>query len=188
MVFVISTIFFYSFCVSTVLVYGAGLGQLFPGSGKNTVLLVQWGKLLAVSMGASLFMWPLVQLFLTPFGMGELYPFLCVFVVIGLEKLFDAVMGMFSKPVPFQSIIILPCVIFTLNESIVFADVFVISVGCCVSFVIISLFLMAFKKRLEFKDSVRDMRNGPLLLISIGFLLLAFFAWNVSWWNHGAAG
>jgi Na+-translocating ferredoxin:NAD+ oxidoreductase RnfA subunit len=182
---IISTIFFYTFSVSSVLVYGAGLGQFFSGSGKKDALLIHWAKLLVVSMGASLLLWPLTQMFLAPYGMEELYPFFCVFIVIGVEKAVEALFGLFRESSSSWTVVTVPCVIFTVNESITFGDVISISAGSCISFFITSLFLMAIKKRLEFKDSAQDMRNGPLLLISIGFLALIFFAWNVSWWQYG---
>ncbi len=179
---------FYSLCSSSVLVYGIGVRQAFLNSGGSVRILSVGVKVTVTTVLSVCLLYPVSTFLMIPHGMADMLPFFCICAVVCVSKITDSLAG-FIKNFPAGEIIFsLGSVLLAMTEGVSFAENLLVAFSCCVSFLGLSFFLYAVRKRLEYTSAFSDFRGSPLILISMGLLVLVLYAWNISWWNYGRIG
>ena len=72
-------------------------------------------------------------------------------------------------------------VVFALYQAFTYIEMIAILVSALASMLIWSLVLCAVKRRVEESNVSAQWKNAPLLLISMGMIALALYAWETAW-------
>jgi len=72
-------------------------------------------------------------------------------------------------------------VIFALYQAFTYIEMIAILVSALVSMLLWSFVLCAVKRRIEESNVSAQWKNAPLLLISMGLIALALYAWDIAW-------
>lgn len=182
----ISSILYYVFYSSVVLFYGIGLnrsavicmdlkGQIEKAI--KSVLVVTSSAVLSYLVCVSL---------LVPFGLSELFPFVCALIFISISVFCESIVRITSRKSTAEFSISLLSILLSVNESSSVARVAVISLCCVLAFYLFVPILHAIFRRVESGEPCKDFSNHALVFLSIAVIMLALFAWNVSWLNTGA--
>ena len=70
---------------------------------------------------------------------------------------------------------------FTLYEACTYTELIAILASALVSMLVWSFVLCAVKRRVEESNVSTQWKNAPLLLISMGMVALALYAWDIAW-------
>lgn len=177
-----SLIFFYIFPASIIFLHGIGLERLSMNARSTRVILpfiLQDGVLIIVSALISRL---LEYSILAPLGIITLTPvvalitvYLCDLVLHRL--LFRRTETRLIRERLFSGGI----VIFALYQAFTYTELLTILVSALVSMLVWSFILCAVKRRVEESNVSTQWKNAPLLLISMGMIALALYAWDIAW-------
>ncbi|CEM62251.1 hypothetical protein DWQ65_09050 [Treponema phagedenis] len=174
--------FLFVFSVSIIFLWGVGTERLYiqAGSSKGILLGVirpLIASCLSLILCSGLIFWVLIPLklnFTIPIFIG-LITYLCIFLLdLGLHNFIQ-------QRVPEEKLFIYGTVFLCLYtaENLLHAVYLCIAVN--VSLLVCSVILHAIKERIYQGYASKDWKTAPLLLISMGFIAMAFYATDVLW-------
>ncbi len=178
-----NTIFYYICTSSIILIYGVGLNRLLTL--KNTVnsIALSCVKALCTSSVTVLITTLLVNSLLAEAQLTELYPFIAIiiFIVIGtLVEIFVSI-GVSQSLTEFA----LPMltVLVAVSEGLSPTHSIIICFSCIAAFYIFLIFIASIRRRIMLCVPDGGIKEYTLMLISLGIVVIASCAWNVSWLN-----
>ena len=167
--FIVSLIFFYIFPASLIFLHGIGLERLSMNARSTRVIIPFILRLLEYYI-------------LIPIGIAAITPVAALIVIylcdLVLQRtLFRQVETRLIRERLFSGGI----VIFALYQAFTYIEMIAILVSALVSMLLWSFVLCAVKRRIEESNVSAQWKNAPLLLISMGLIALALYAWDIAW-------
>ncbi|MGL4986641.1 MAG: hypothetical protein ACRC5H_05815 [Treponemataceae bacterium] len=181
---ILNPFFYYIFCSSALLIYGIGIKQGIDFS-KNMSLSFWFYclKIFVTSLITISLLWVISTNLLAPFGFADLVPIFIFFVVLFISKMIDiATTLLFSQSYPetFTSLLI---TFFALSESTTLPEGFLLIGAACFSLALFVPLLYTIIQKINKAKTPYYLKTSTLILISIAFILIAMYAWNLSWLN-----
>ena len=180
--FIVSLIFFYIFPASLIFLHGIGLERLSMNARSTRVIIpfiLRDGALMIISASICRL---LEYYILIPIGIAAITPVAALIVIylcdLVLQRtLFRQAETRLIRERLFSGGI----VIFALYQACTYIEMIAILVSALVSMLLWSFVLCAVKRRIEESNVSAQWKNAPLLLISMGLIALALYAWDIAW-------
>lgn len=179
---IFQTILFYLVSSSVLLIYGIGLEKTFIDSRPNKTfkydILILFLEIIITVLILRI---PLASV-LVPKGLRFLVPFtviLCCALVDGLTSLIFSSVRTHGSGERFYYFGV---VFLSLSESSNLLEALIIATISVLSLVLCTLILRAIRSRISHSNVRADLRDAPLVLISMGLLFLVLHVTDVSWW------
>lgn len=177
-------IVFYTLSSSLIFLHGIGLERLLITARSLNVRSMRIVMLFTLKDGAlmlcaSSISWLLDCYVFAPLGITAITPFFALITVYlcdaGLQRLlFKEMRRWLSRERLFSGGV----VIFALYQSFTYIELLTIVVSALISMLLWTFALFAIKLRIEQSTCPTRWKNTPLLLISMGIIALALYAWN----------
>ena len=180
--FLVSLIFFYTFPASLVFLHGIGLERLSMNARSTRVIIpfiLRDGAVILISASIT---WLLEFYILLPIGIVVVTPlFALLFVYLCDLVLQRTLFQQTEVPLIRERLFCGGIVVFALYQAFTYIEMIAILVSALASMMIWSLVLCAVKRRVEESNVSAQWKNAPLLLISMGMITLALYAWEIAW-------
>lgn len=180
--FIMSMIFFYTLPASMLFIHGLGLERLSMNVRSSRVILPFLRNAALVMISAASVSWLLGIYLFSPLGLSFLIPFFSLLIVYGCEYGITRIMPESDRSesgLTGERVFAGGTVIFALYHAFHYIDLAVIIVCSIVSLCIWSFVLSAIKRRIDESSMSAQWKNAPLLLISMGIIALALYAWDM---------
>lgn len=174
-------IFFYTVPASLIFLYGIGLERLSMNARSNRVVfpfILKTGVLMLAS--ASITRLVLVYI-LAPAGLNFLMPIVSLVIVYLCDTVLYRIFPQEKQHRIRERLFACGTVIFALFHAFTYIELLVIILSAAFGMVIWSLVLSAVKCRVDESQVSTQWKNAPLLLISMGMIALALYAWDSAW-------
>lgn len=183
--FIASLIFFYTLPASLIFLHGIGLERLSMNARSTRVIIpfiLKDGVLMIVSASIS----RLLEFYiLTPLGIVELIPVVALITVYLCERILHRILfGHTEHRLIREHLFSGGTVLFALYQAFTYIELITILVSALISMLLWSFILCAVKRRVEESNVSTQWKNAPLLLISMGMIALALYAWDIAWLMH----
>lgn len=180
-----STLFFYIFSASVILVYGVGIKDLIQASEKPKDFLLYFLKTFFTVIFSVILTWLLTKYVFSKNNLTDLFPFFLVFICISFCILFSFLINLiFKKDIKEFSLSFLISFI-SVNEGFSLVNAIFIAIASSLSFYLLIPVLYSIKKRINSSTANSHLKSTALVLLSIALLLMILFAFNISWFNFG---
>ena len=180
--FIASLIFFYTLPASLIFLYGIGLERLSMNARSPHVIIpfiLRDGALMLVSASIS----RLLEFYiLAPLGIVMITPIIALITVYVCDRFLHRMLfGRTGNRLIRERLFTGGTVIFALYHAFTYIDLIAILVSALMSMLLWSFILCAVKRRVEESSVSTQWKNAPLLLISMGMIALALYAWDIAW-------
>ena len=180
--FIASLIFFYTFPASLVFLHGIGLERLSMNA-RSTCAVIPFilrdGAVMLISASLS---WLLEFSILLPLDIVSITPIAALIIVYLCDLAVHRIFFKHSESRLIRERLFSGgTVIFALYQAFTYIELIAILVSALVSMLVWSFMLCAVKRRVEESNVSSQWKNAPLLLISMGLIALALYAWDVAW-------
>ena len=177
----LSLMFFYTIAASIIFTYGIGLERVCI----NIRLRLSWtqiiGQNLALMFCAATCSW-ILQLYIARFiRVFFLMPILIGLVVYTCEYMLQRFVFKNKYKKREERLFTCGTIYFALYYALSYVELLVIIISACINMIIWTYFLHSISLRIDDSAVQRQWRNTPLLLISMGIITLALYAWDSSW-------
>lgn len=179
---ILSFFFFYTFSASIIFLHGIGLERLSMNARSAHViipLILKSGLLIMVAASIS---WLFSVYLLSPIGLSILTPLVALIITylgeIGVNRLFS---GKTEIRLIQERVFSGGTVLFALYHAFSYGELLIIVITSLLSICIWSFILCAVKRRIDESTVSAHWKNAPLLLISMGCIALALYAWDAVW-------
>ena len=180
--FIASLIFFYTLPASLIFLQGIGLERLSMNARSTRAVIpfiLRGGSLMVASASISRL---LEYYILEPLGIISLTPVIALITVylcdLALHRIFFRRM---ESQLIRERLFSGGIVIFALYQAFTYIELIAILLSALTSMLVWSFILCAVKRRVEESNVSAQWKNGPLLLISMGLIALALYAWDIAW-------
>ncbi|MCR5606130.1 MAG: hypothetical protein K6F69_04860 [Treponema sp.] len=181
----INNMLYYILYTSAVLFYGIGLNRAAVLCQNMKGHVLKAVKSLITVTSSSVLTYLLCDVLLVPYGLSEVYPFVAALIFISISVFCESLIRITARVSAAEFSISLLSILLSVNEGCNLLNVTEISVCCILAFYIFVPLLHAIQHRIESGRPSSDFKNSSLLFFSIAIIILALFAWNVSWLNPG---
>lgn len=181
----LSTILYYVFYCSIVLVYGIGIERAITLSKKQHDIMIKALKMMICVSSTSALSYMVVYWLLVPVDLAELYPFVVILFFLVISVFVEAIIRITAKISAVESGITLMFIFISLTESNSFGECVFISVLCVAAFFLIIPFAIAITRRNNLNGRKQEYEKNGFLLITIVIVMLILLSWNVTWLNKG---
>ncbi|MGP1431992.1 MAG: hypothetical protein ACTTI6_05880 [Treponema sp.] len=182
--FIVSLIFFYSFPASMLFIHGLGLERLSMNVRSSRVILPFLLKAALVMLCAASISWVLSLYFFPLLRLSFLMPVCSLLIAYGCEQGISLIMpdhAVNETGLMGERIFIGGTVLFALYHAFNYAELVVIVLCSVLTLGVWSFVLYAIKRRVDESSMSAQWKNAPLLLISLGVVALALYAWDMVW-------
>ena len=180
--FILSLIFFYTFPASLIFLYGIGLERLSMNARSHRVIIPFILKSGALMLIAAPLSYSFGFYILTPIGLAALTPLLSLIIIYACELVFIRVFpGRYENRLIRERLFAAGTVIFALYQACSYLELIVILLIALAGMLLWSFVLCAVKRRVDESHVSAQWKNAPLLLISMGIIALALYAWDIAW-------
>ncbi len=168
-------VLFYCFVSSIIFTYGIGLERLFIYSKnpKNVFILVL--KNIAVLIIAVSILWFFNLFVLLPLGISFFLPILGLMLLLGLNYVYDILLPKYKVSYKEEIIFEYAPLFLIFFTAVSFIEALAIIIAAQISIVVFTFILSAIKEKIDDGNASREWKEAPLILISMGFLLSAFY-------------
>lgn len=181
----INAILYYLFLSSSVLICGIGLKRIIISTNQTENQLLSYFKTLITVTLSGFLSWLIIRYLLIPSGMVELYPFICLFIVLTISVFCETLIRLTAHTSTAEISLSFLCVLFSVNESTSMLQSVINSSICLTSCYLFIPLLLVIRKRISYADPQKSFSHGSLVFFSLSIILLAFLALNVSWLTPG---
>lgn len=181
----ISTMLYYIFFSSVVLVYGIGVERSITLSKKSHDIMLKALKMMICVSSTSSLSYLITNGILVPSDLAELYPFVVVLFFLAISVFVEAIIRITSRISAVESGIALMFTFVGLSESTSFGECVFISVTCVAAFFLMIPFVIAITKRNDLNGYKLEYEKNSFVLVSIAVVMFVLLSWNVSWLNKG---
>lgn len=172
-------IFFYTFSASVIFLHGIGLERLSMNARSAHVImpfLLKSGILITAAASIS---WLLGVYLLAPFGLSALTPLTALIITYLGETCVHQIFSNKTESRSIQEQVFTGgTVLFALYHAFSYGELLIIVISSLLSICLWSFILCAVKRRVDDSSVSAHWKKAPLLLISMGFIALALYAWD----------
>lgn len=182
--FIALMVFFYTFPSSMLFIYGLGLERLSMNVRSSRVILPFLLKAVLVTASAASISWLLSTYLIPLLRLSFLMPVLSLLIVYGCEQGLSLIMPAHTGSetgLVGERIFTGGTVIFALYHAFNYIELAIIILCSVLSLGLWSFILYAIKQRVDESSMSAQWKNAPLLLISLGIVALALYAWDMVW-------
>lgn len=179
----ISTILFYLFSTSAVLVYGIGVNRLLSMDDKFSSVIISFIKAAVVGIATSSLSFIFIRLFLIPLELAELFPFITVIVFILASFLVEIFVSIGVKNSASEFAVPLLSILLGLNEGTSILEVMIITVFSIAIFYILYAVIFCLRGRISVHTPDAGLKNYSIIFLSLAVIIVALYGWNASWLN-----
>lgn len=181
----LSTLLYYVFFASAILIYGIGLNKTvkFNFFTKEKRQLNYFIKIIFTIFISSILSYIVIDNLLSPLKLTELYPltsfFIFVFVSLILEAILRAATGRNTTEFIFTFLIVL----LSVSESSSLLNTIIIDIGCLLSIAILIPIFFSFKK-MNLSNEDDDKIYLPRIFLFIAILVVLISVFDITWLNQ----
>jgi len=180
--FIASLIFFYTFPASLIFLHGIGLERLSMNARSTRVVIpfiLKDGVLMLISASIS----KLLEFYiLAPLGIVGITPIAALITVYLCDLVLHRTLFRQTETRLIRERLFCGgTVVFALYQAFTYIEMLAILISAVVSMLVWSFVLCAVKRRVEESNVSTQWKNAPLLLISMGLIALALYAWDIAW-------
>ena len=178
----VTTLLFYTFSCSLVLVYGIGLEKAFFESRPHSRFSARLPGLFIDAIPSVAALWYPVTRILLPYGFFYLVP-MAVILVCGIVHLIVAILlPPVRKSHSGERLFFFGMVYLALSEPVSLPDALLIVCAGIISFTLMTGILFTIRERIAAANVHPDWKGAPLILLSMGLLFIVLYSADVSWW------
>lgn len=178
----ITTLLFYTFSCSLILVYGIGLEKAFFESRTNSRFPVRIPGLFIDAILSVAALWYPVTRILLPYGFFYLVP-ITVILTCGIVHLIVTVILPPVRQIHSgERLFFFGMVFLAISEPVSLPDALLIVCAGIISFGLMTVLLFAIRERIAAANVHPDWKGAPLILLSMGLLFIVLYSADVSWW------
>ncbi len=168
-------VLFYCFVISIIFTYGIGLERLFIYSKdpKNVFILVV--KNLVILIIALSILWFFNLFVLSPLGISFFLPILAIMLLFGLNYLYEVFFSKYSVSYKEELMFTYAPLFVVFFTAVSFVEALAIIIAAQIGIFVLSFVLNAIKEKTDEGNATKEWKAAPLILISMGFLLSAFY-------------
>ena len=182
----IFTVLHYFLFSSAVLIYGIGLNNATIFCDSISELKLYFVKSVFTVLISTVLSWIIIQQFLIPFRIVELYPLAALLVFMTISVFLETMIRITMRTVTSDFCFSFLIVLLALNESVNTLDTILISLSSLLSFFCLLPLLYAVKKKISILGiSERHANKKSLHLIVLAVIIIIISAGNVSWLTPG---
>ena len=180
--FIASLIFFYTFPASLVFLHGIGLERLSMNA-RSTRVVIPFILRDGVVMLISASLCRLIEFsLLLPLDIVDITPIAALIIVYLCDlTLHRILLKRTESRLIRERLFSGGTVIFALYQAFTYIELIAILASALVSMLVWSFVLCAVRRRVEESNVSAQWKNAPLLLISMGLIALALYAWDIAW-------
>jgi len=178
----LTTLLFYTFSCSLILVYGIGLEKAFFESRPHSRFPARIPGLFLDAVLSVAALWYPVTRILLPNGFFYLAPMTVILVCGIVHLLVSVILPPIRKIHSGERLFFFGMVFLALSEPVSFPDALLVVLAGIISFSVITLLLFAIRERIAAANVHPDWKGAPLLLLSMGLLFIVLYSADVSWW------
>lgn len=176
-----SSIMYYTFFASALIIYGISLNRLLTLSAPIPVIVQSFLKTLISSAATTSLTYVLSMSFLVNYSLAEMYPFFAVLIYIAVSGLIELCVSIGIKNSIIEFSLPMLTTLLSINEAHSFPHALIICVSCICSFYLLFIILAALKSRFTIFAPATGLKVYILLMFSLGVITVAVFAWQNSW-------
>lgn len=182
----IFTILHYFIFSSAVLIYGIGLNNATIICDEIQTIKLNFIKIILSVLFSTVISWIIIQNFLIPLNITELYPIISFLVFITISIFLESMIRITTKKITSDFNFSFLIVLLALSESINIIDVILISISSIMSLIILLPILKVIKNKINMLGNTeRHCNKKSLILISIAIIIIILSTGNISWLNPG---
>lgn len=171
---------------SVILIYGIGLNNSIILCDSFSKLKLYFIKSILTVLSTVVLTWVIIQQFLIPLRITELYPIAAVLVFMAISIFLETMIRITTRSVTSDFCFSFLIVILSLNESISILDTITISIASLLSFIVLLPVLYTVRCKLDIAETAEHPENvKSLLLIALAVIVTIISAGNVSWLTSG---
>jgi len=178
-----SSLIFYFFIASIILVYGVGIKELLLVIDRPKNVLLYSLKTFLTTTFSVMLSWVVTTYILAEKNLTDIYPFFLLFITLGFSILFSYLIKLIFKIDIKEFSLTFLISLISINESVSFFSAISICVASTLCFYILIPILYSIKKRISISSAHIDIKTGFLILFSIALFLIVVFSYNISWLN-----
>lgn len=178
-----SSLIFYIFSASCILVYGIGLKDLLLAVDNPKNVFFYFLKTLFSSISAIVLTWIITTYVLAPKNLTDMFPFFLIFISLAFSILFSFLCKLIFKREINEFLLSFFITFLAVNEGTTLPQAILIGSIVSGAFYLLIPFLYSIKYRINISLVNIDLKKGAIILLSIGILLILLFAYNISWFN-----
>ncbi|UTC57103.1 hypothetical protein ABK01_01705 [Treponema sp. OMZ 305] len=180
--FIASLIFFYTFPASLIFLHGIGLERLSMNARSTRVIISFILRDGAIMLIAASLSWLLEFSLLLPLDIVSITPVVALIIVYLCDLvLYRILLKRTESRLIRERLFSGGTVIFALYQAFTYIELIAIVLSALASMLVWSFILCAVKRRVEESNVSAQWKNAPLLLISMGLIALALYAWDIAW-------
>jgi Na+-translocating ferredoxin:NAD+ oxidoreductase RnfA subunit len=180
-----SSLQYYLFYCSIVLLYGIGLNHATAAAKKPSLWLLHFTKAIITVPVTTVLSWLFIKVILTPCRLSELYPLVCILIFIAVSVFSEIFIRITTGKSTAEFTVSFLSVLLSINEGSSLFFAFIISLFCVLSFYLLLPFIYALNKRIEVTGAISDFKKNILILLSLAAVMIILDGWNVSWLSTG---
>ncbi len=184
-------VLFYTFASSVIFGHGIGLERLLIYSeNKNGLCIFILKTLILLSIAVSL-LWNLNIYILIPLGLYFILTIFAIITVLNLEIFVNIFLKKLLEKKAFfantpnleekETVFSYGLLFFVLYEAGSYIEALTIIAAACIGLFIFSHIFNAIKQKTDLGNAYGEAKEYPLLLIGAGFLMIAFYVTDISW-------
>jgi len=179
----LSTILFYLFSCSSILVYGIGVNRLLSLDDRLSSIIISFIKAVVIGIGTSVLTFVMTDIFLLPLDLAELYPFVAVLLFTLISFIVEIFISIGIKNSASEFAVPLLSILLGVNEGTNIFEVMVITVFSIGIFYILYAVIFCLRGRISVHTPDAGLKNYSILILSLGVIIIALYGWNASWLN-----
>ena len=180
--FILFLIFFYTFPASLIFLHGIGLERLSMNAHSKRVILPFTLKISVLIFSAAAISWVFGSYILSPIGLTALIPIFTLITIYLCETALHLIYFDNGERRNIRERIFAGgTVIFALYHAFNYLELIGIIFSALLSMIMWSYILYAVKQRIDESKMSSQWKNAPLLLIGMGIIALALYAWDRAW-------
>ena len=182
----IFTVLHYFLFSSAVLIYGIGLNNATIFCDSLSELKLYFVKSVFTVLISTVLSWIIIQQFLIPLRITELYPLAALLVFMTISVFLETIIRITTSTVTSDFCFSFLIVLLALNESVNILDTILISLSSLLSFFCLIPVLYAVNGKINILGiTERHANKKSLLLIVLAVIIIIISAGNVSWLTPG---
>ncbi len=168
-------VLFYCFATSIIFTYGIGLERLFISSKNPSEIFFFILKNSIISIIALSIIWVFNKFIMLPLKISFFLPIIATIVLYALDYSFHKIFPNFEVSHKEEIVFEYAPVFLTIFIAVSFLESLAIIISAQIGMVVLSFILNSIKEKVDEGNSSKEWKEAPLILISMGFLLSAFY-------------
>lgn len=182
---ILNSFFYYVLFCSSVLIYGIGFNRESVMCNFPRKVLFNAIKSYACVIVSFLLSFLINKSLLIPLEIIEIFPFFSLIIYIAITVFFEILIQVTTKKSSAEFAVSFLVLLLAVNEATSIVEGICICAGCLTAFYALIPILYALEKRMETSSANNMFKQKSLIFLSMVIIMVAFYAFNISWLNSG---